>query len=855
MVTMETSQPAAPVEAPRWTCAVCGELSATADARFCGRCGEPARSVDEPKAPPGVPESTSGVAEGRRRPGMLKAALAIAAVLALLAGTQVLSTWRAERSAAGNASMVGAGPRHTAHFPGPAPVLDDVAWHVLVGPAGDATAWRLERGDHRSGHEMYWTAWPQQLVDEVGIYLAQDRGLTAVDGETGTARWRYELEDARDSSSIALAGPGAPARPTRLVIAGGETVVGLDTATGEVRWMRKDMGRPHESYVVSAGSRVVVVEGYEHPRIVMLEAETGAEVWSQDLADTRGQSAFRYGRWVAGADDDTVLVVGHLKDGAGLQALDARDGSELWVLQTGTDWPQIHAIRHGRIYTSRWQTEREVVKTTTDGSGTTTESFVDAGTARHHVVVLDASIGGELWETQFDVDYHQSTGVTVDGERVYLAGLTGLRAHDAATGELVWERSDGSWGLAGNIPTGSRLHAWRLPEGNERLDWRRVGSALRTGHVFEIHGLDPETGSTTWRRDFPTREQWPGDLVASGFDRTYVRHADGRGILDSATGEIIAWHMIRAPKGCAPVIAGASVIVPGIDGLLSVDRSAPDPPRILRRLGYHESTTAAAVDGGLVAALVHDAVPTISETRLYTDWGMLEPAAVLVGRPSGPPVISDGAVYLTGAFQRDNVVKIHPRSGSTWWRRRVAGTVLGAPTVADRKVHLTTDRGLVTLDATSGDEIWTVDVDGLNPRPPVRAGGAVLVSTDSRVLAYDARTGERRWEADVDGLDGQAIAAAHGRTYATSSEGVVALSTATGERRWATPLDAPPTTAPVVSRGRVIIATGSQVIALDGATGRIRSTLDAGAHLVGEPAVADGIVYACSMEGRLVAVR
>jgi outer membrane protein assembly factor BamB len=73
---------------------------------------------------------------------------------------------------------------------------------------------------------------------------------------------------------------------------------------------------------------------------------------------------------------------------------------------------------------------------------------------------------------------------------------------------------------------------------------------------------------------------------------------------------------------------------------------------------------------------------------------------------------------------------------------------------------------------------------------------------------------------------------------------------------WVTPLDGRPAAAAVLSPDEAtvyVVTEGGRAYALDAATGATRWTADLGAAPRGEPALADGRLYAATADGRLVA--
>lgn len=179
-------------------------------------------------------------------------------------------------------------------------------------------------------------------------------------------------------------------------------------------------------------------------------------------------------------------------------AFDAATGSELWARRYGTvdgiDVPVAIGV---------------------DPSGT--RVFVTGVRARattgndYETLAYDAATGAMLWKRRFDdgpYDEAASLVVSVDGRRVFVAGVGEILAYDASDGTRLWaRRSDSGYWVAVSAD-GSELFAVGATFGiGSDADY--LTTAYKTG-----------TGRTLWHRTYSVRSQsyygdYPWSVAAS----------------------------------------------------------------------------------------------------------------------------------------------------------------------------------------------------------------------------------------------------------------------------------------------------------------------------------------------------
>ncbi|HTX90495.1 MAG TPA: PQQ-binding-like beta-propeller repeat protein [Anaerolineales bacterium] len=235
------------------------------------------------------------------------------------------------------------------------------------------------------------------------------------------------------------------------------------------------------------------------------------------------------------------------------------------------------------------------------------------------------------------------------------------------------------------------------------------------------------------------------------------------------------------------------------------------------------------------------------------------------------PTVADGMVYSGTSNQ--NFYAVDARTGKVKWQTRVGLYVRSTPAVVDGVVYFGDWLGtLYALDAKTGAARWTFNTYGpVIPSPTVVDGVVYIGSKFPCLYAIDAATGQQKWcfkyPASIPWVESSA-AVADGVVYVGSSDWdkVNAVDAATGELKWDFTTQGDPWSSPAVADGVVYVgATGGGLYALDAATGSELWMVPTGAPLktvdtrfvngiVSSPAVADGVVYFGSLDGKLYAV-
>ncbi|PZG81730.1 serine/threonine protein kinase, partial [Streptomyces sp. NTH33] len=262
---------------------------------------------------------------------------------------------------------------------------------------------------------------------------------------------------------------------------------------------------------------------------------TSFEVHALDVATGRRRFKTRDVAWSMAVADGRV----HASDGPTLFALDAREGADLWRLQTDA-W----------VYSLK--ADRGTVVTGTRGGG---------------VQAWEASGGQKLWEiTGCQTDFESpEAGPAVHDGTVYVWQDARLRALEARTGEERWSYPIGDAASCGGVPVritpapdgcvyvsaGTRVIAVDVAGGHVRWHFEAPavflsppafapGPAVTGGGVYladylgTVYALDAADGRDRWRIATEARSGIDPVLVAAG--HVHVGSGNGLYTLDAVTG-------------------------------------------------------------------------------------------------------------------------------------------------------------------------------------------------------------------------------------------------------------------------------------------------------------------------------
>jgi eukaryotic-like serine/threonine-protein kinase len=265
--------------------------------------------------------------------------------------------------------------------------------------------------------------------------------------------------------------------------------------------------------------------------------------------------------------------------------------------------------------------------------------------------------------------------------------------------------------------------------------------------------------------------------------------------------------------------------------------------------------------------------PVVDGTTLFvgSDDGVLHALDLITGKEAwsvktdGPvrarPAVAGGVVYVTS--DDGSLYAVREKTGKKVWTtavgtkrtKRDTWTYQGSsPTVAGGRVFVGGADGTVrAVDARSGKVKWTFKTDGPIRTAPAVADDVVYVGGDDRELhALTARTGAEKWFAPAPGPITSSPTIA-GDTVYVGNRGYTfnAFATADGTKRWSTSWgDSWVESTATVVDGTAFVGSSDihQLRAVRVTDGEVLWRTDVGGWPWSSPAVADGVVYAGSLD-------
>ncbi|HEY7627966.1 MAG TPA: PQQ-binding-like beta-propeller repeat protein [Ilumatobacteraceae bacterium] len=288
--------------------------------------------------------------------------------------------------------------------------------------------------------------------------------LIAVDAHTGTELWRVAHTWSQLQWPLgSFTGAGIIVLPVKAE--SGDTLVGLDAGTGEVRWQIAADDNPTGAVPVANTDHIVVVAGSFGAGVRGLDRTTGAQMWVTDLqvVDESGVMTFR---GATAVDGDLVVV----PTGATMVALDANTGDTRW------EGPRLdHPVAaHGYVIGG------------VPGRGSPrpdSQSRVLNATTGDEVITLDGYQSyGELWAISPDVVFLSDIG---DG-----SSPANNVAYELPTGTERW-RQPPTFGEPQQVVDGNVIVRWRtsvamLSGTDGSTLWTLASPAESTGGIGNV---------------------------------------------------------------------------------------------------------------------------------------------------------------------------------------------------------------------------------------------------------------------------------------------------------------------------------------------------------------------------------
>jgi len=298
-------------------------------------------------------------------------------------------------------------------------------------------AWRFQSGGISSSPTVMGTTI---------LVSANDHHLYAIDGVTGSLRWRYRAENEVMSqpayaNGLVYVGTGNNGDmvydPPHFVVIGEgmNKLEAIDAATGiEAWWSGLDgTGMPSQAII---GGTIVAADGAG--TVLAVDAHTGAYRWHRRLPSAFAMSS------VVDGEDGRIYLSGRLENA--VYALRARDGAPAWKHRfsdldgaIGADPLALTPVALVGMYL-------EPVAPGPRGLIVT-----EGARAREHVYALDRRTGRMLWDTRLASvvgrvpRYNEAAIPAIYGGRIYIGSAVApiVTALDA-NGRVLWQtRVDG----------------------------------------------------------------------------------------------------------------------------------------------------------------------------------------------------------------------------------------------------------------------------------------------------------------------------------------------------------------------------------------------------------------------------
>jgi outer membrane protein assembly factor BamB len=306
-------------------------------------------------------------------------------------------------------------------------------------------------------------------------------------------------------SSVAVAGGRAITLVQR---DGAELVLALDAASGKELWTarvgpayKNQYGNGPRSTPSIDGQRVYVTS-VTGP-VLCLKAASGKEVWRRDLLQEFGAKNLTWGLAASPVVEGNLLLVVPGAKGAGVAALDKRDGKLVW--KTGND-----KAAYASPVPVTVGGQRQVLFFTAPG-----------------LLAVAADSGRELWRVpwQTEFDCNICTPLPI-GDRVFVSsgedvGCALFRLSGQGAPEVVWE-SKGKKSVMKNYWANTVAHEGYL-----------YGLAGEFSKVIDLRCLELATGKVMWSK--------------TNFGKGAITLADGHLFITTKPGDLV---LVRAtPEG------------------------------------------------------------------------------------------------------------------------------------------------------------------------------------------------------------------------------------------------------------------------------------------------------------------
>ena len=392
----------------------------------------------------------------------------------------------------------------------------------------------------------------------------------------------------------------------------------------------------------------------------------------------------------------------------------------------------------------------------------------------------------------------------------------------------------------------ARAHGLAIPPARVNADWSHRNGAAAGRLVNPAFRPVPQL---IWAVDIGAGDSkrarlLTGPIVAGGL----VYAIDAAGQLTAVTRDgRIAWSRSLVPEGQVAdsgpgggmaLAGGVLFVTTGFGEVFALSPSTGGT--IWRRTLEGPIRAAPVVDGVRVVAVQRDDTAFALDARNgETLWRVQGTGGT--GLLGGASPASDGKLVVI-PFASGEVLGVLARNGLTVWGTAVTGgrrefarndinDISGDPVIDGSVVYASNQSGrTIKLDATTGERAWTIQEGSYGPAWPV--GGSVFLLSDLGALVRaDAATGELLWVVDLPTYFPYGGLFGHGKPFA-----------------------AVPYYGPILAGGRLWVASGDGWLRAFGPVdGALLAQVELPGGAAAAPAIAGGVMYIATREGRLLA--
>ncbi|MDA8020171.1 MAG: PQQ-binding-like beta-propeller repeat protein [Thermoanaerobaculia bacterium] len=551
-------------------------------------------------------------------------------------------------------------------------------------PLGDG--WQF-----RTGGEI----WAQLTVAQDSVLVGSDDGrLYRLDLASGEEIWRFDA-GAKIRDGVTVAG-------NRVYLTACGYLQALRMADGRELWRtRLSMISPPTFSPGRDGESDLLLGGTFDRRLVALDADDGAVLWSVSTVGEHRRSAEIVGRnIVVGTDAGELLVVAPRGE-SGKPALRKLLESPISGVSPIDD-DVLAATQDGFLYrlgldgTEVW---RRHLASEPGAAPAVGAGVIYQGTLDGRMMALDATSGESLWS--FRARDAIQASPTVAGSRVLFGSFDhDLYAVDAVSGSLEWR-----------FPTDG---------------WVTVRPVVAAGRVV-VAGIDGVVRSLPI--EGPAQQEAEPDWPQLGEPRV---------VAEETPPELLWRSELRGPERLSPT--GRLVVVSGAEGLTAVDSTAGTT-------AWHFATHGRV----LAKPLIHEEMAIAGDLSGWAFAVDLESGAESWRRDLGSSIRSSAVVDEQGVLYlgdlRGNLHAMDLRSGTTRWVAAAGEAIHGAALVhGDRVLVGNCGEHVLAFERATGDLAWKIHAGECVVNDGVRYGRlAIFANSAGSTFAVDTASGARKW--------------------------------------------------------------------------------------------------------------